>query len=76
MLILLLLISFSAQAQVNKAPLFRISTAHGDSYLLGTIHIGVSLKEFNVDVVQLINQSRIFLLELDLTDEQLELLQP
>jgi len=67
--------STAAQAQLANPSLFRVSGPSGDSFLLGTIHVGVDLSEFPVDVRNLIQKSRVVLPELDMTDEELSLYQ-
>lgn len=55
-----------------KNKLYKVSSEKGDSYVLGTIHSGVALHQFNTDIEALIKDSRVVLPEIDYSLEQLE----
>lgn len=51
--------------------LYRVSNSAGDSYILGTIHMGVGMEKFKTNLPELIKKSRVVLPEIDMTTEQL-----
>lgn len=65
-------ITFStAFAQSPNKRLYKISSDAGESYVLGTMHMGVGIDEFKTDIAVLIEKSRVILSEIDMTTEQL-----
>lgn len=73
--ILPLLFSFAAVGEVTQPMLYRVSCekSASDSYLLGTIHVGIDLDEFDKsDVKKKISGAREVLVEVERSDDFLE----
>lgn len=72
----IIIITFAAQfasAQSPRNRLYKVSSDRGDSYILGTMHFGIGLNEFNTDIPSLIKKSRVLMPEIDFNTEQLKL---
>lgn len=60
--------------QIQNPSLYKISSYTGDSYILGTVHVGISLSDFSSDlqIEEIIKNSRVLLAERAFTQSQID----
>lgn len=68
----LMVIFSTTLAQTPRNRLYKISSASSESYVLGTMHMGIGINEFKTDITSLVKKSRVILPEIEMTIEQLK----